>query len=440
MGRLGKVLVLLLVLALPALGFVGHGAFKVATGYSAKQLCSGVFLANLPADFIESHDIRPRLAILGPVLGALKFNVDESAGFAEASLLWVNARATHLDNRGCTLNTTAPGRSALAPGPASTAPAQVSALLEPAYSAAFREPTDGGRNTLALLVARSGDLIAERYAEPVSAGMRMQGWSMNKSLMATWVGMQAAAGQLDPSRALASSPSQRSELTVLDPDLTLLHLLQMESGLDFEEVYGPGSDVTRMLYDADAMWRVPVAVAQAYHPGEHFAYSSGDTVLASLIWQDSLGQPYDAWVRERFSQPLGLNSLIVEADASGVQVGSSYAYLNARDWLRVGQLWLDAWHGRSPLLSQAWLRESVAARPSDSQGRYGRGFWLNTGEVAFKGMPENTFYASGNAGQYVIVIPDWDLVVVRLGLSGSGVSAGMTDFLGELATQQGLLP
>ncbi|MDP5053370.1 MAG: serine hydrolase, partial [Congregibacter sp.] len=78
----------------------------------------------------------------------------------------------------------------------------------------------------------------------------------------------------------------------------------------------------------------------------------------------------------------------------------------------------------------------VAPRPSDTQGRYGRGFWLNTGGVAFEGLPEELFYAGGNAGQYVVVIPAWEMVIVRLGLSDPGVDTGMHDFLRQLAADR----
>ncbi len=99
--------------------------------------------------------------------------------------------------------------------------------------------------------------------------------------------------------------------------------------------------------------------------------------------------------------------------------------MTARDWLRVGQFWLDAWHDRIAVLPPGWQRESTRARPSDEQGRYGRGFWLNTGGVAFPGLPGELFYASGNAGQAVVVFPEQELVVVRLGLTGTGVDDGL---------------
>jgi CubicO group peptidase (beta-lactamase class C family) len=247
--------------------------------------------------------------------------------------------------------------------------------------------------------------------------------------MATWIGLQAAQDALDPGRPLRALLPDEPMVAALDERLTLLHLLQMESGLDFEELYGPGSDVTRMLYLSPAMWQVPATSEQAFAPGEHFAYSSGDTVLASLFWQRSLDGAYERWIRENFQAPLGLTTLVAEADASGVQVGSSYAYLTPRDWLRVGQLWLDAWHGRSTLLPRDWLRASVAPRASDPRGRYGRGFWLNTAGAAFPGLPDSLFYAGGNAGQYVVVIPEWELVVVRLGLTDADASSGVGEFL-----------
>lgn len=184
------------------------------------------------------------------------------------------------------------------------------------------------------------------------------------------------------------------------------------------------------------MWTLPAGAEQAFAPGRRFAYSSGDTVLAAMVWQSMLPGAYTAWLDERFRAPLDLSVLVAESDASGMPVASSYAYLTARDWLAVGQLWLDAWHGRSELLSQSWLRDSVRRRRSDPQGRYGRGFWLNTDRRAFPGVPESTFFASGNSGQYVVVVPDWELVVVRLGLTESGSSSGTADFLALLGERR----
>ncbi|MDP5052426.1 MAG: serine hydrolase, partial [Congregibacter sp.] len=378
MKRAAQLLALGLLVALLWGVWTARAAMQVAVGYSAKQLCSGVFVSGLPEDFIQDLDIFPRMAILGPLLGSLKTHTDSDQGIVSASLLGVRAGAVNIDGQGCTLNAPGPGRPAQALVELNGAAVGAQGLpgvpqeWAIATDAAFAEPPSsaGARNTLALLVAVDSELKLERYRPPVTAQTPLQGWSMNKSLMATWVGMQTQRGDLDPSQTLRTLLDGEPQAADLDPRLTLLHLLQMESGLDFEEVYGPGSDVTRMLYTAPAMWKVPASREQAYAPGAHFAYSSGDTVFASYLWQRSLKEPYTQWLAREFTSKLGISSLVAEADVSGVQVGSSYAYLTARDWLRAGQLWLDAWHGRSPLLSQRWLRDSVAPRPSDTQGRY----------------------------------------------------------------------
>ncbi|MFK8041002.1 serine hydrolase domain-containing protein [Congregibacter sp.] len=437
MKRSIQLLGVVLFVALLFVAWAARSAMQVVVGYSAKQVCSAVFVSGLPEEFVLDRDVLPNMAILGPLLGSLSVNTDRTAGVVSASLLGVGAKAVHLRGRGCALNAAGPGVAPLALAGGNVQSPGVPADLSEAVEAAFAEhsPATGSRNTLALLVATQGELLLEQYAPPVTQQTRLQGWSMNKSLMSTWVGIQTQKGELDPAQTLNVLLADDSEAPELDPELTLLHLLQMESGLDFVEVYGPGSDVTKMLYTAPAMWQVPAGKDQAYVPGEHFSYSSGDTAFASYLWQRSLDEPYEDWIAREFITPLGVDSLVAEADASGVQVGSSYAYLTARDWLRAGQLWLDAWHGRSTLLSQDWLRDSVSARPSDSQGQYGRGFWLNTGGVAFEGLPDNLFYAGGHAGQFVVVIPDWEMVVVRLGLTESGVSTGMHDFLVALADQ-----
>jgi CubicO group peptidase (beta-lactamase class C family) len=429
---LRSVLILLLVAVLAIAAVLARDALQVGIGYSAKQLCSGVFVAGLPADFVRERDIQPRMAILGPARQWLQTRVAVDDGYAEAEFLGARVRAVHRVGTGCTLHATGAGAGPLPPAvvsePAPATPPELRSIVD----AAFAEPPGGGRNTLALLLSVDGELLVERYLQPVTAANRLQGWSMNKSLVATWIELARQRRLIDPQATVRELLAGLDLAGEVDRRMTLAHLTQMESGLKFLEMYGPGSDVTRMLYRTDAMWRVPASRSQAHAPGSHFAYSSGDTVLAAFLWQRALGEPYDDWLQREFRAPLGVHSLVAEADASGAQVGSSYAYMSARDWWRVGQLWLDAWHGRSALLPQAWIRESTAPRDSDPHGRYGRGFWLNTGGMAFEGAPESLFYAGGNAGQYVVVIPEWELVLVRLGLSGPFANTGVGDFLGAL--------
>ena len=263
---------------------------------------------------------------------------------------------------------------------------------------------------------------------------------MNKSLMASFVGIQVERGLLDldlPVRdQLSHLGVDSGVITDLSADLTLKHLLSMASGLDFDERYYPGDDVTEMLYGKGPMWQVPLKQGHRVMPGAEFVYSSGDTNVVSYLWQQSLGgEDYAAWLTREVYVPLELTDPLLEPDSSGIQVGSSFAYLTARDWARVGQWWLDAWHGRDALLPQSWQRLAVTPGTSRGGEGYGLGFWLNTKQRSFPGVPENTFNAGGNSGQYVVVVPEAELVVVRLGLTLDESKVHLAPFLRQVLAQ-----
>jgi CubicO group peptidase (beta-lactamase class C family) len=422
-------------------------ASEIAAGYAAKQICSGVFVARLPEHYVVEKDVLPRLATIGPVAQLLDYESDVREKSVSASMLGQQETVRYRPGYGCTL--LPEGTTNLLPELSFAMPAAADASASPlppiktvvrfqsVLDSAFDEPPTGGRNTLAVLVMHRGELVAERYIEPVSATTPLQGWSMNKSLMATFIGRQIDQGLLglDDSvlEALERADASDESVARVDTRLTLQHLLSMTTGFDFSERYFPGDDVTDMLYRKTAMWLSAPQRGHAYSPGEQFAYSSGDINTASMMWQQSLaGQPYAEWVREHFSAPLKLREVILEPDATGVQVGSSYAYLTARDWARMGQLWLDAWHGRSEVISAEWQRLAVTPGTAKNSEIYGLGFWLNTGHRAFPNAPENTFHAGGNSGQFVVVIPERELVVVRLGLTLNESRADMDALLADV--------
>jgi CubicO group peptidase (beta-lactamase class C family) len=430
-------------------------AGAIGAGYAAKQICSGVFVARLPEQFVVDTDALPRLATVGPLAQLLDYDLDIKEQRVTAHMLGQTVTAQHHLRYGCTLgepgeaplfslSDAAPkignelGATKIDPAPpALTSQALKSAALESALDTAFAEPLERGRNTLAVIVMHRGQIVAERYEGPVTAETPMQGWSMNKSLMATFIGRQIDQGhlRLNDSVVTALQAAGAGDATVakVNPDLTLRHLLSMTTGFDFSERYFPGDDVTDMLYRQPGMWRSAPDTGHACLPGEQWAYSSGDINTASLMWQQSLqGEPYPDWIRTHFSEPLALTEIVLEPDASGVQVGSSYAYLTPRDWARMGQLWLDAWHGRSEVMSAAWQRLAVTPGTAKGGEIYGLGFWLNTGHRAFPSAPESAFHAGGNSGQFVVVIPERELVVVRLGLTLNESRADMDVLLADV--------
>ena len=430
-------------------------AGAIGAGYAAKQICSGVFVAQLPEKFVVETDVLPRLATVGPLAQLLDYELDTNKRQVAAQMLGQTVTAQHRPRFGCTLSESdeAPlfplsdaasetgneldAATVVSAQPTLASQGRESAALESALDAAFAEPLERGRNTLAVIVMHRGQIVAERYGAPVTAETPMQGWSMNKSLMATFVGRQIDQGRLRLNdsvvTALQAAGAGGATVAKVNPDLTLKHLLSMTTGFDFSERYFPGDDVTDMLYRQPGMWRSAPDTGHAFPPGEQWAYSSGDINTASLMWQQSLqGEPYPDWIHTHFSEPLALTEIVLEPDASGVQVGSSYAYLTPRDWARMGQLWLDAWHGRSEVISAAWQRLAVTPGTAKGGEIYGLGFWLNTGHRAFPSAPESTFHAGGNSGQFVVVIPERELVVVRLGLTLNESRADMDALLADV--------
>ena len=419
-----RILIVVVVIAASAALWVLHGAAKIGVGYAAKQLCSGVFVSHLPAYFVLEKDIIPRLKTVAGMDRFAKAKVGEAS--ATLSILSATATASYRDRYGCTLhaeetaNPEALEQERVERSVAIETVQSSNPVIESAIDELFEELPGGGRNTLAVLVMQGGEIVSERYAAPVSPRTRLQGWSMNKSLMASWVGIQVERGAIDLSmlvkeRLLALGTSA-SAVSAVDEALTLEHLITMASGLDFDERYLPGDDVTEMLYGGVPMWQIPLAQGHRVDPGQEFVYSSGDTNVVSYLWQASLeGEAYVDWIDREVNQRLGLDNPLLEPDINGVQVGSSFAYLTARDWAKYGQWWLDAWHGRDAALSSDWQQR--AAAPSATADFYGLSFWLNTRFRDYPGLPENTFHAGGNSGQFVIVAPEAELVIVRLGLT-----------------------
>jgi CubicO group peptidase (beta-lactamase class C family) len=318
-------------------------------------------------------------------------------------------------------------------------------LLESALDVAFSEPAETShRQTRALVVLHHGQIVAERYAPGFSRDTPLIGWSMTKSVINTLAGMLVGDGVLsldDP----APVPEWQSED---DPrkQITVRHLLQMSSGLDFEEVYEPGSDATNMLFTAYSAAGYAAAAPLGHEPGTLWYYSSGTTNILARIFRDSVGGTLAAaqdFASNRLFEPLGITSMVLESDASGSPVGSSFSYATARDWARLGQFWLQdgQWNGVR-LLPKGWMQWSTSSAPAAKMGQYGAQFWLNAGlegeHRAFPGLPASMYFAHGFNSQIVAVFPEQELVVVRLGFTTDGSwddNAFLSSVLAALGTQ-----
>jgi CubicO group peptidase (beta-lactamase class C family) len=413
----------------------------IATGYAAKTVCSGSFVAGRTVEDVE--DDLPA----NPLVPLLRVRQDVSEGTVRATLvgLWPST-AYFTPGAGCTL---AEGRPDLGAVPtldplatdelwpvgegAPELPDGVAAdELDAAIALAFLEDDPDGRerNTRAIVVVKDGQLIAERYGDGFDADTPLLGWSMAKSVANAIVGRLVAAGQL------ALDDDQLLGLWAGDDraGITVEHLLQMTDGLAFDEVYDPGTDATQMLFVPRDTGAFAAAKPLEASPGTRWSYSSGTTnILCDVAHQASGLGPELA--HELVFAPLGMTSAVMEPDAGGGLVCSSFLYATARDWARFGLWFLQdgEWAGE-PLLPEGWVAWSTAPEQLGTENPYGAQWWLNEGpegELRMPGVPADAFWASGNEGQQVVVVPSEELVVVRLGFSGdfSGIQWGLEPML-----------
>jgi CubicO group peptidase (beta-lactamase class C family) len=286
--------------------------------------------------------------------------------------------------------------------------------IEAAANAAFAPGSRHGE-TLALVVVHGGRLVFERYAAGKCATDTFPSWSMAKSMLHAAVGMLVAEGRLELEAPAPVAAWRRAG----DPRgaITLEQLLRMVDGLDFVEIYEPNgrSDVVEMIFRGGKADVAGYAIARPlrHAPGTYWSYSSGTSNIVARIAGDAVGGGADgmrAFLHERLFDPLGMRSAKPRFDAAGTFIGSSFVFATARDFARFGLLYLrdGVWDG-APLLPRGWVDHARRETPA-SIGRYGAHWWL-----ALDGS--GIFTANGFQGQYIVVDPARDLMVVRLGVS-----------------------
>ena len=272
----------------------------------------------------------------------------------------------------------------------------------------------GIRKTRAVLVLYKDQIIAEKYSEGFTKNSRILGWSMTKSIMSTVFGVLEHQQKIN----IQDKAPVESWQNDARKEITIHNLLQMNSGLEWDENYDEISDATKMLFLERDMTKVQAEKSLIGKPNETWNYSSGTSNLLSGILRDQFNnhQSYlDFWYTNLIDK-IGMNSMILESDLAGNYVASSYAWATTRDWGKFGLLYLHngAWNGEE-LFTKEWVDYVTTPTPT-SNGSYGAQFWLNT-EKQLKDVSQNMYFADGYQGQRVYILPDEDLVIVRFGLS-----------------------
>tara|TARA_R110001583_G_scaffold1720_4_gene13339 strand:- start:16635 stop:18125 length:1491 start_codon:yes stop_codon:yes gene_type:complete len=431
----------------------------VGAGYTAKIMCSAIFVNGLPSDRARDEDI---LADNSPLLSLITANVDLRHQTVSAHAFGFRKRiAVYRPNLGCTLSDDASRVEQLRSISPLVRPIPAQPLLTASVpgtinrrafnnilSDAMDEPGPHvSRRSRAIVVLHQGKIIAERYAPGINATTPLPGWSMAKSVFNALIGRLQNEGVIPDVNTPVLINEWQAQVSDPRAVITYDDLLRMSSGLAFDESYwNPLSDVVQMLFIEPASAGFAVSQPLEHPPGTFFAYNSGTTNILSAAIRNLSGSmrryrhvPFDLLFR-----PLGMRSAVIETDQDGYFIGSSFMHATARDWAKIGQFFLQdgVWNGER-LLPEGWVDYSVTPAPAAPNGTYGAHWWLelpgspdNDGIPHEDGpsVPGDAFFALGHDGQSISVIPSKDLVIVRLGLTRDRSAFDLRHFVGSIAT------
>lgn len=424
-----RIIITLIALLLVSAGIRINSLLPVITGYAAKNLASGVFVAGRSQESLEKEDLA--FSVIRYTSNKVDFEQKEVI----SRFLWGKSKAIYIEGYGCTLVNgfsdeeirqrpyasvaAAPGRPDTIRWPAGdlltdTIPAGIDLQrLKPVVNRIMTD-TLPFKGTFALMVLYKGYPVAEEYRGDFNRDTRFLSWSMAKSVTSALIGLRVKEGKLDIYSPCGLPEWQQDERS----KITLNHLLHMNSGLEWNEDYGNLSDVTIMLHKEGDMAGYTASKMPEAPAGEHWEYSSGTTNLVSSLLRRSFNSDHEyfAYPRQALFNPLGMKSAVFEADASGTFVGSSYLYATMRDYARFALLYINQgnWMGEQ-ILPNEWVNYTVSPAEG-SDGKYGAFFWLNlSGDQP--DAPRDMYMCKGHDGQYIFIIPSRQLIVIRTGYS-----------------------
>jgi CubicO group peptidase (beta-lactamase class C family) len=272
---------------------------------------------------------------------------------------------------------------------------------------------------VAFLIIKNDSLWNESYYDDYTKDSKSNSFSMAKSIVSASLGKAIMEGKIKGLDQKVSdffptfNDAFSSQLTVGD-------LSSMSSGLNWDEsYYSPFSITTRAYFDED-LKSVILGLKGVTTPGKSYKYLSGDTQLLAMCIEKAVGKSLATYVSESFWKPMGSeNGALWQTDSEdGIVKAYCCVASNARDFARFGKLYKQhgKWNGVQ-ILDSAFVAKSTRPRFVDSP-EYGYGWWLSD----YKN--KNIFYMRGHLGQYVIVIPEDDLIIVRLGHQNAPTTNG----------------
>ena len=414
-----------------------NSLMPIITGYAAKNLCSDVFVSGRKPEKVESLDLN--FSFIKYVRNKVDFK-DKSV---TSSFLWGKSTAIYRKGFGSTLLRGVSEDSLRKTAFPQEKPEYLQDTLKWPMGniVSYSMPSGINRESVnqiarmlidsnaykgdafAFMIVYKGIPVVEAYKPDFNMNTRFLSWSMAKSFLNAFVGIMVKDGELEI--------NQRADIDEWKNDgrskITINDLMQMQSGLKWNENYGNRSDVTVMLHCQENMGRFAFEQPQEFPAGTKWYYSSGTANIVSWLIRKKFDtdSSYYKFAHDNLFEKIGIEDAVFEVDPSGTFVGSSYLYLTARDYARFGLLYLnDGVFNGQRILPEGWVKYTVTPA-SGSNGKYGSLFWLNRSK-RYRSAPEDMYSCEGHDGQMIIIIPSRQLVMVVLGFSQT--STGGMDF------------
>lgn len=420
----------LLIIGVALIGFAVYlnSLLPIITGYAAKNLCSAVFVSSRDPEAVKALDLNFSF------IKYVKSVVNNEEKSVTSRFLWGKSKAVYREGFGVTLlRDISEEKIRTIKYPSGTTPQYSQDTLKWPMGNIISK-VDTGIDTVSLgeiakkiitenaykgdafafMVLHKGIPAVEAYKPQFTKNTRFLSWSMAKSFVNALVGILVKDGQLDITQPVGLDEWKNDERS----KITLNNIMQMQSGLKWNEDYGNRSDVTLMLHCVSDMGHFAIERPVAFPAGTHWYYSSGATNIVSYLIRKQLNNDslYYVFVNNKLFNKIGIPDAVLEVDASGTRVGSSYLYATARDYARFALLYMnDGVFNGERILPEGWVKYSTTTA-SDSKGAYGSFFWLNRGHE-YPSAPEDMFMCAGHDGQLICMIPSKELIVIVLGYS-----------------------
>jgi CubicO group peptidase (beta-lactamase class C family) len=405
---------------------------------TAKILCSAIFVSGRDADEARAH---VTTYFIGNLLDSItNVAVDRQRTLVRLSVAnRITREAKLYGDQGCVIHqpghdsvffkpvrvTTRLGDASKMPWPMGDVlpntplPAEIdTAKLRSAVDAAFANPLG---YTAAFVVVYKGRIVAERYGAGANKDMQLESWSMGKSIVGTLIGLLVQQGVLkleDPApvpewHKVADDP--RAKIRVID-------LMRMSSGLRFsrgspEDIPGYHDHDLGYTGALDAFWWATTRPPQ-FEPNTFGRYRNSDPLTLGMIIRDAVrarGEEYLTFPQRALFDQIGIRRQVLETDPYGNFLLNGYDYGTARNWARLGMLYLNdgVWEGKR-ILPEGWTKFVSTPAPAWKDSSYGAMVWVNA-RGAWPELPRDAFAFRGAGLQDVYVIPSRDLVIVRMG-------------------------